>query len=125
MGLLLGACATSHQQEEVNAMEDFVAVNELAEADSITSFKSLEQDVLNDWYVIVDNGSELFLIEYAYRCVEDPLTRHMRPDVRRDGRKIYARTDTFRGCQIKAIYPITGEQAQELRELGEAPGQGN
>ena len=123
--LLLGACAASIQEEDVDAMGDFGAVNELGEAESITTTRQVEQEVLNDRYVIVDNGKGLFLIEYVSRCLEDPITGRVRPDVRRDGRKIYAGADTFRGCRIRKIYPITEEQAQELRDIGEAPGERN
>ncbi len=123
IALALGGCATTHQEERINAVKDFVEVNELQETESITTYEQLDQDVLNDEYVIVSTRREQWLLEYAYRCVEDPITRRMRPDVRRDGRRIYAGSDTFRGCQIKALYPITADQAEELREIGKAPGE--
>lgn len=123
--LLLGACATLDPEEDVDAFGDFVAVNALPEADSFRTFSRVDQEVLSDHYVIVDNGRELFLLEYMYRCVEDPTTGRPRADVRRDATRIYAARDTFRGCRIKALYPVTQEQAQELRELGEAPGRRN
>ena len=44
-------------------------------------------------------------------------------DVRRDGRRIYAGVDTFRGCPIEAIYAITPDQVIELRDMGIAPGE--
>lgn len=121
--LLLAACATSHQEERINAVKDFIEVAELAEVDSISTFHSVGQDVLNDEYVIVSVRDEEFLLEYARRCVEDPFTKRVNPDVRSDARRLYAGIDTFRGCRIKALYPITPGQAEELREMGTAPGE--
>lgn len=121
--LALAACATSHQEERISAVRDFVEVNELATTQSISTFEQLRQEVLNDEYVIVSTRREQWLLEYAYRCVEDPISRRTRPDVRRDPGRIYAGSDTFRGCQIRALYPLTAEQAEELREIGKAPGE--
>ena len=121
--LALAACATSHQEERINAVKDFVAVNDLPTTESISTFEQLDQEVLNDEYVIVSTRRDQWLLEYAYRCVEDPITQRPRADVRRDRSRIYAGADTFRGCQIRALYPISEEQARELRELGKAPGE--
>lgn len=123
IALALAGCATAHQEERINAVKDFVEVNDLEQAESIRSFEQLGQEVLNDEYVIVSTRREQWLLEYAYRCVEDPISRRTRPDVRRDPGRIYAGSDTFRGCQIRALYPITAEQAEELREIGKAPGE--
>ncbi len=123
IALALAGCATAHQEERINAVKDFVEVNDLEATESITSFEQLQVEVLNDEYVIVSTRREQWLLEYAHRCVEDPFSRRVRPDVRRDTRRIYAGHDTFRGCQIGALYPITAEQAEELREIGEAPGE--
>ena len=121
--LVLAACATSQQEERIDAVRDFVGVNELAETASIPTFEQLDQEILNDEYVIVSTRREQWLLEYAYRCIDDPITRRTRPDVRRDSRRIYAGTDTFRGCTIRALYPISEDQARMLRELGKAPGE--
>ncbi len=121
--LALAACATSHQEERISAVRDFVEVNELATTQSISTFEQLRQEVLNDEYVIVSTRREQWLLEYVTRCVADPMTRQMRPDVRHNARHIYAGKDTFRGCRIRALYPISEDQAQALRELGKAPGE--
>ncbi len=121
--LALAACATSHQEERISAVRDFVEVNELATTQSISTFEQLRQEVLNDEYVIVSTRREQWLLEYVTRCVDDPMTRKMRPDVRYNSRHIYAGNDTFRGCRIRALYPISEDQAQALRELGKAPGE--
>ena len=121
--VLLGACATSHQEERVNAVKDFIEVNELPEADSIRTIGKLDHVELNDRYIIIISRGEHYLVEYFQRCTEDPMTNRVRPDVRRDGKRIYAGADTFRGCRIKMIHAISEDQAQELQALGEAPGE--
>lgn len=121
--VLLGACATSHQLEEINAVKDFIEINDLPQAESIRTFDQLDQEELNDRFIIVSNRRETFLIEYTQRCIMDPITNQVRPDIRRDSRHIYAGIDTFRGCRIKTIYGITEDQAQELQMIGEAPGE--
>ncbi len=123
VALALTACATAHQEERINAVKDFIEVNDLSTTESMRTFEKIEQDVLNDEYVILTVGDEIHLIEYSYRCTEDPLTQRPKADVRRNARRIYADSDTWRGCQIKSIYPISEEQAEELREIGEAPGE--
>lgn len=121
--LLLGACATTDREEDVTATKDFIEVNDLPEAKFIRTLGEVTDEVLNERYVIVTVRDEHFLIEYAHRCDEDPFSSRVKPDVRRDARRIYPLADTFRGCQIRTIYPISADQAQELREIGEAPGE--
>jgi len=120
---LLAACATTNQEERINAVKDFIEVGELPKTDVIRTFDRLEQQVLNDRYVIVSTRKDQYLLEYAYTCREDPFTNQVKPDVRRDARAIYAGADTFRGCLIKTIYPVTKDQAEELKNIGEAPGE--
>jgi hypothetical protein len=121
--LLLAACATSHQEERINAVKDFVEVAGLAQVESIGTYGELDQEILNDEYVIVSTRKQHYLLEYMRRCFDDPFTNRVKPDVRYDARRLYARTDTFRGCRIKALYEITPDQAEELRNLGTAPGE--
>ena len=121
--MFLAACASTGQEERVNAVKDFIEVNELATADAIRTFDQLGQHVLNERFVIVSTRREQYLLEYPYPCRDDPMTRRPKPDVRRDSNAIYAGSDTFRGCQIRAIYPITEDQAQELKNMGKAPGE--
>lgn len=120
--LFLGACAASDEEERVDAYDDFIEVNDLEEVGSIRSFEQFGQIVLDDRYVIVTTRKEQYLLAYSRRCSEfDDALRT--PDVRSDPRALYARTDTFRGCRIKALYPISKAQAEELKELGHAPGE--
>ena len=122
--IFLSACATTGQEEKITAVTDFIEVNELESVDSIrTFFDHVDQHVLNDRFVIVSTRKEQYLLEYPYPCREDPVTQRPRPDIRRDSTAIYAGSDTFRGCQIRAFYAITEDQAQELKNMGKAPGE--
>lgn len=122
--MFLAACATTGQQEEqINATRDFVEVNELETVAKIRTFDRIDQHVLNDRYVILSTRGEQYLLEYSYPCRDDPITQRPRPDIRRDARAIYSNGDTFRGCQIRAFYAITADQAEELKNIGEAPGE--
>lgn len=121
--MFLTACATTGQEEQINATKDFVEVNELEKIAKIRTFDRIDQHVLNDRYVILSTRREQYLLEYSYPCRDDPMTRRPRPDIRRDSSAIYAGSDTFRGCQIRALYPITEDQAEELKNIGEAPGE--
>jgi hypothetical protein len=121
--MFLVACATTSQEEQINATKDFVEVNELQEVAKIRTFDRIDQHVLNDRYVILSTRREQYLLEYPYPCRDDPITQRPRSDVRRDARAIYATGDTFRGCQIRAFYAITADQAEELKSIGKAPGE--
>ena len=119
---LLGACAANEEDERPDAIDDFIAVSELEEVRVIRSLEQFGQNVINDYYVIVTTRKEQFLLAYPYACSWTYDTGR-RPDRRRDPHAIYADTDTFRGCRIKAMYPITEAQVAELMEMGRAPGQ--
>jgi hypothetical protein len=133
--MFLAACATTGQEERINAVKDFIEVNELEELAKIRTFDRINQHVLNDRHVILSTRREQYLLEYPYPCRDDPITQRPRPDIRRDARAIYADSDTFRGCQIGALYAITAgcpigalyaitaDQAEELKSIGEAPGE--
>ncbi len=124
--LILAACASTAEDkdkdDDVNAVRDFIEVSDLEAVGSIRTVGQLGQTVLNDHYVIVTAQREQYLLEYAQRCRlynDEP----RRADVRSDPRHLYAKADTFRGCRIGAMYPISKEQAEELEALGHAPGE--
>jgi hypothetical protein len=121
--MFLAACATTGQEEQINATRDFVEVNELEKVARIRTFDRIDQHVLNDRYVILSSRGKQYLLEYPYPCQDDPMTRRPRPDIRRDSSAIYADSDTFRGCQIRAFYSLTADQAEELKSIGKAPGE--
>ncbi len=122
VALLLGACATTDEEERPDAVADFIAVNELEEVRVIRSFDQLGQSVLNESYVIVSTRKEQYLLAYTLPCRR---FHDLRPaqDIRSDPHALYAKSDTFRGCRIQTFYPISKAQADELEELGHAPGE--
>jgi len=121
--LLLGACASGEAEEEQpDAIDDFIHVSELEEVRSIRTMDQVRSDVLNDNYVIVKSGRDQYLLSYRRPCPEVyDRTRH--PDYRSDPRAIWADRDTFRGCRIKSIYPISEAQVAELEQMARLPGE--
>ncbi len=119
--MLLGACAANEEEEGPDAIDDFIEVSELAEVTVIRSYDRFDRVELNNRYVILTTGKEQYLLAYYGRCTEI-VGQRQRPDVRRDAHAIYAKSDTFHGCRIKAIYPISEAQERELVEMGRAPG---
>lgn len=123
--LLAGACSTGYDEQEIEATRDFVVANELAEVDSFRQFKQLNYHYINDYFVTVDTRRGDYLLEFKSRC-RALTSRNFTPemvDIRRDPARIRARFDTIRGCRIDKIYGITEDQLNELRELGDAPGE--
>jgi hypothetical protein len=116
----LAACATTKEGERADPVEDFVAVSAMPEVDAIVVDDLRTSKVINDRFVIVTTRREIYLIEYAHRCIDDPLRRVVRPDERRDARRIYAGADTYRGCLIRTLYTMTEAQADELRQIDDA-----
>lgn len=122
--LLLGACASGESQEErPDAIDDFIHVSELEEVRSIRTMDQVHSDVLNDNYVIVEAGREKYLLAYRRPC-PDVYDRRRQPDYRSDPRAIWVDRDTFRGCRIKAIYPVSEAQVAELEQMSRLPGEG-
>jgi len=121
--VLLGACATNEKDDRISgAIDDFIAVGDLEEVDLIRSYQQFDSRTLNDRYVIVYTKKEYYLLAYSQRCrVNYDMPR--RPDRREDAYSIYADSGTFRGCRIKALYPITEAEAAELAQIGRAPGE--
>jgi hypothetical protein len=119
---LLGACAAQPQQDQSDAVKDFIEVNELTEVSVIRTMKQYEYDRLSDGYVIVEANRKFYLVQLFGRCREISDTE-VSPDFRRDSKALRAGEDTIRGCRIQKIYPIEDVQAQELENIGEAPGE--
>ena len=119
--MFLGACAANEEEEGPDAIDDFIEVSELEEVTVIRSYDRFDRVGLNSRYVILKTGKDLYLLAYYGRCSVIP-GQQPRPDVRRDANAIYAKSDTFHGCRIEAMYPISAAQAGELVEMGRAPG---
>lgn len=123
--LSMAACGTMYNDQEIEATRDFVAANELQEVDDFRLFEQLNYRYINDHFVAVDTRRGDYLLEFRNRCralTTNDFTPDM-VDVRRDSSRIRARFDTIRGCRIDKIYSITEDQLNELRELGDAPGE--
>lgn len=123
--ILLGGCAAQQApQDESDAVEDFIAISELDEVDVIRSMDRFDYDYLTDRYVIVTTRRQYHLVEFFGRCRE--LTTYdmdVQPDFRYDPKALRAGEDTIRGCRIKTMYEIDKIQAEELEQIGEAPGE--
>lgn len=122
--VLTSACSTMIDEQEIEATRDFVVANQLKQVDHIRLYEQLNYSIVNQYFVTVETRRGDYLVEFNRRCGE--LTqRDFQPymvDVRRDSNRVHARFDTIRGCHIGKIYEITEEQRDELRQLGDAPG---
>ncbi len=121
---LASACSTVQDQQEIEATRDFVVANELARVDQIRLYEQLNHRVINEYFVTVETRRGSYLVEFHTRCralTQGEFQPHM-VDIRRDPARVRARFDTIRGCIIGKIYEITKEQREELRQLGDAPG---
>lgn len=121
MLMLFAGCATSSEAEKSNAVSDYIKAAELEEQDSIRTMGNWSYHVISQRYATLETKKEYFLVEFSRRCHElmlDVVT----PDIRYDNNILRARFDTIRGCRIGRIYAIDKGQAEELRNLGEAPG---
>lgn len=123
--VLLTACATEYDAQEVEAVRDYVIANQLGEVDRIrTNFRQLNYTYLNDQYVTIPTPRGAYLVEFDRLCRDlrrTDFTAEM-IDRRDDPNTLRARFDTIRGCRIGKIYEITEAQREELAELGDAPG---
>ncbi len=117
--LVLAGCATTDDGERPDPVADFIEVSDLEKVSAIKSIDQLESYVLDEYYVIVKARKAEYLLVYYSRCQRDSRNR-VTPDRRYDARALYAKSDTYRGCRIKAIYALSDAQAQELREIDTA-----
>ena len=119
--LTLVACVTARPKIDKEAVDDFVSVRGLEEVDRIRTDTSEGYYELNEYYVIYQARRSDYLFRFARRCWELD-ERRVTPDERWDANTIRARFDTLRGCRIDKIYGLTETDAEELKQLGEAPG---
>ena len=122
--LITGCSSTSTQPQEIEAVRDFVAATELEEVNEIRLSETLRYTYVNDRYVTVPTRRGDYLVELRRDCFElrrNDFTPEM-VDVRDNQNVLRARFDTIRGCYIGTIYEITEAQREELRNLGDAPG---
>jgi hypothetical protein len=120
----LSACASEplYTEPHDEAVVDFIASNDLTEVKRIRKYDSDSLMYINGLYVVY-RGKREYLLEFRRHCADIKDNSWIPSDYRHDHRYLRARVDTMRGCIIEKIYPITSEQRNELRELGETPGQ--
>jgi hypothetical protein len=123
--LSIAACSSTTQMpQEIEAVRDYIAAAELEEVTEIRVRETLKYSYVNDRYVSIDARRGDYLVEFLRNCWElraNQVTTEM-VDIRRDNNYLRARFDTIRGCRISTIYEITEDQREELKALGDAPG---
>ncbi len=122
--LTLSACVTGYNPQEIEAVRDYIAANDLQEVDRIRTRGQFTYTYVNDLFVTIPGRRQDYLAEFVSECRElrrQDFSRDMW-DERSDTNWMRAKFDTIRGCRIGTFYEITEEQRKELRELGDAPG---
>jgi len=130
--IALCACAAQDAPQKVTgedvqnqAIMDFVNVREIAEVDKIRSRERDGWDELTMTYIIYKARRDRYLVEFARPCYELRDNTEITPDYRSDSNAIRARFDTLRGCRIARIFALNQDEADELKNIGEAPGKRN
>jgi hypothetical protein len=126
--VLAAGCAGTTKDISVldnnDAIDDYIQVADLKETDAIRYFRRLDHKVINKKYAIFSVGSNSYLATYVDNC-QSVNDRDVRPDIRYDNHVLRARSDTYRGCRIKALYELDKGQVKELIDLGKEPGEKN
>lgn len=122
--LVLTGCALPFDEQEIEAVYDYISANELQEIDKLRYYRQLHYRYINDYFVTVDTRTGNYLVEFKREC-RALKQLEFTPEMvdRRDGSDtLRARFDTIRGCYIDKIYTITEAQSDAISELGDAPG---
>ncbi len=120
--ILLAACATPTGPDTDQAIADFIAVSELAELRTVRTRHQYSYTEVTERYVILKARKDRYLVEFRRQCRE--LNEYdITPDIRREGNVLRSGIDTIRGCVIDRMFAIDLAQAEELQQLGKAPGQ--
>lgn len=128
---LLAACAgqdTERQQavdEAVQAVRDFIEVRGLEEVAKMPSASRDSWESIENYFLIYEGRRDTFLVEFNRRCYELDDNTRIVADERREAGIVRSRFDTIRGCRIHRLYALSEDEAEELRNLGEAPGERN
>jgi hypothetical protein len=120
--VVIAGCAATKPEVDKASVEDFIAVRELPEVDSIRTDSTDGWYELNNYYVIYQTRRGEFLFQFARRCWELDEQR-VTPDQRWDANTVRARFDTLRGCRIDKIFGLTETDVTELKQLGDSPGE--
>lgn len=125
----LVACAShkaaeSERANKEQAIRDLIAVRGLPETPLIRGTDNGGWTKLERHFVLFSTRRDVYLLEFARACHELD-DNEVTPDLRSQHNTIQARFDTLRGCRIHRIYALTEADAEELSDIGEAPGSRN
>jgi hypothetical protein len=123
--ILLACTTTTKPRGDTQAVRDYIEVGELEDVEHIRTFSRDSMEYVSDYYILYKARTSEYLIEFKRVCREFRENRTVAPDRRYDYNRLRTNEDTIRGCRIGKIYPLTRAQADELRNLGYAPGAGN
>jgi hypothetical protein len=119
----LAACSSAPKPRvDTQAVRDYVDVGELEDVEHIRTYSRDSLEYLSDFFILYKVRTKEYLLEFRRPCREFGDHRAVAPDHRYDHNRLKANEDTIRGCRIGKIYPLTRGQADELRNLGQAPG---
>ncbi len=123
--MAVGGCSmTTQTPREVEAVRDFVVAAELEEVAEIRLWRQMSYTHLNVRFVTIPTRRGDYLVEFQRDCRElnrIDITPEM-VDIRANRHVLRAKFDTIRGCRIDRIYEISEAQSEELKVLGDAPG---
>ncbi len=123
--IAVGGCSMTPQTpREIEAVRDFVVAAELEEVAEIRLWRQMSYTHLNVRFVIIPTRRGDYLVEFQRDCRElnrIDITPEM-VDIRDNRHVLRAKFDTIRGCRIDRIYEISEAQSEELKVLGDAPG---
>ena len=127
--LLLTACTNlggtvTPRGPDLEAVRAFVVAVELEEVKMIRRWEQLKYLYVNDYFIVLQTRRGDYLVEMRSRCGELQRQKWSSDmiDIRVSTRILYADFDTIRGCGIGSIYILPEAQLEELRVLGDAPG---
>ena len=118
--VLLPACAARLDPKISEAVEDFISVAEPEEVQQVRTRGGFGFDYLSERFIIIKTRDGEHLVRFQRLCRE--LNEYpVQPDIRYDANMLRSRFDTVRGCRIDSLYALEPGQADELRQIGEAP----
>ena len=111
--------------KELEAVHDFVTASQLVEVQRIRMYDQIKWLYVNDHFIVLPERRGNHLVQFRSRC--DQLRERQWSggmiDHRVSARHLYSDHDTIRGCVIGHIYELSDDQLEELRYLGDAPGE--
>lgn len=125
--LALSACSTNTERSsEAEAVRDYISAAGIPEVSQVRTQTRdyINHRYVNEYFVLLPMRAGNYLAEFSRKCYalrERGMTAEMHDDSY-DTNTIRAGYDNIRGCRIGALYELTDEQVQELKSLGDAPG---